>query len=70
MTAPLPPFDPIGLAVPSSLLCALAYLTLTLHFVAMHFTVGGAILLLLNWRKRNCVAGSFGTGLPLGSHIW
>ncbi len=63
---PVPPFDPLGLALPSPFLFALAYLTLTLHFVAMQFTVGGAILLLLSWGRLPGVARFFGTGLPLG----
>jgi len=66
MKAPLPPFDPMGLPLPGPILQALAYLTLTLHFVAMQFTVGGALLLLLTWRRQPGVARFFGTGLPLG----
>lgn len=66
MNPPVPPFDPLGLALPTPLLHALSYLTLTLHFVAMQFTVGGAILLLLAWRRMPGIARFFGTGLPLG----
>jgi hypothetical protein len=66
MKAPVPPFDPMGLPLPSPILSALAYLTLTLHFVAMQFTVGGALLLLLSWRKHPGVARFLGNGLPLG----
>lgn len=66
MSAPLPPFDPMGLALPGPYLLALAYLTLTLHFVAMQFTVGSALLLLLSWRKQTGIARFFGTVLPLG----
>ncbi|MBN2194363.1 MAG: hypothetical protein JW751_16215 [Polyangiaceae bacterium] len=66
MNAPVPPFDPLGLPVTSSFLYALSYLTLTLHFVAMQFTVGGAILMLLCWRRQPGIARFFGTGLPLG----
>jgi hypothetical protein len=66
MTTPIPTFDPIGLALPGPLLLALSYLTLTLHFVAMQFTLGGALLLLFSWGKQPGVARFFGTSLPLG----
>jgi hypothetical protein len=66
MTYPIPAFDPLGLPLPSYYLQALAYLTLTLHFVAMQFTVGGAILLLWSYRRESGIARFFGTGLPLG----
>jgi hypothetical protein len=74
MRPPIPPFDPLGLPLPAFILQALAYLTFTLHLLAMQFTVGGAILLLINWlRSRRSADGSaaataqfFGTGLPLG----
>lgn len=66
MKAPLPPFDPLGLPVPGVFLQSLAYLTLTLHFVAMQFTVGGSVLLLWSWRRHPGIARFFGTGLPLG----
>lgn len=66
MTFPIPTFDPLGLALPGPLLLALSYLTLTLHFVAMQFTLGGALLLLFSWGKQPGVARFFGTGLPLG----
>lgn len=66
MNAPVPPIDPMGLPLPGPILSALAYLTLTLHFVAMHFTVGSALLLLLSWRKQPAVARFLGNGLPLG----
>lgn len=74
MRPPIPPFDPLGMPLPAFILQALAYLTFTLHLLAMQFTVGGAILLLLNWlRSRRSGDGSaaatarfFGTGLPLG----
>ena len=52
MNPPVPPFDPMGLPLPSPILSAFAYLTLTLHFVAMQFTVGAAPLLLLSSRKQ------------------
>lgn len=63
---PLPSFDPLGLPVPSALLQALSYLTLTLHFLAMQFTVGGALVMLWAWRREPGIARFFGTGLPLG----
>jgi len=60
--------------LPAFILQSLAYLTFTLHLLAMQFTVGGAILLLINWlRSRRSADASavatarfFGTGLPLG----
>jgi hypothetical protein len=66
MTAPIPPFDPLGLALPGPMLQALAALTLTLHFVAMQFTVGGSLMLLWAWRRHPGIARFFGTALPLG----
>ena len=66
MNPPVPPFDPMGLPLPSPILSAFAYLTLTLHFVAMQFTVGAALLLLLSWRKQPGIARFFANGLPLG----
>ncbi|HOU91811.1 MAG TPA: hypothetical protein PLU22_12240 [Polyangiaceae bacterium] len=66
MNAPLPPFDPLGLPLVPWLLHAIAYLTLTLHFAAMQFTVGGALLMLLCWRRQPGIARFFGTALPLG----
>ncbi len=66
MNAPVPPFDPLGLPLSPGLLHAIAYLTLTLHFAAMQFTVGGALLMLLCWRRQPGIARFFGTALPLG----
>src|SRR5512133_2986047 len=66
MKPPIPDFDPIGLALPGPWLMALSYLTLTLHFVAMQFTVGGALVLLATWRRQHGIAKFFGTALPLG----
>ncbi|HEY3359199.1 MAG TPA: hypothetical protein VGQ83_38475 [Polyangia bacterium] len=70
MTAPLPPFDPLGLPAPGLLVLALAYLTLTLHLCAMGFTVGSGVLLLgALVRRRPADAGLarfLGGGLPLG----
>lgn len=43
------PPDPLGYPVPLVILQGLSYLTLTLHFVAMAFTLGSAFLLL--WVK-------------------
>ena len=67
---PIPSPDPLGFPLPAWILQALAYLTLTLHLSAVHFTIGGALLLL--WaRMRNGagyegVARFLGSGLPLG----
>lgn len=76
MRPPIPPFDPLGLPLPAFLLQALAYLTFTLHMLAVQFTLGGAILLLATWvraRRRGSAdsasqanARFWGTGLPLG----
>lgn len=76
MTPPIPPFDPLGLPLPAFMLQALAYLTFTLHILAVHFTLGGAILLHATWlraRRGGSSAGPsatmarfWGTGLPLG----
>ncbi|MFH1746106.1 MAG: hypothetical protein ABIG44_03565 [Planctomycetota bacterium] len=68
--AVVPSPDPLGYPVPAWLIRALVYLTLTLHLSAVHFTVGGALLLL--WallRKRDGYEGTarfLGAGLPLG----
>jgi hypothetical protein len=67
---PIPAGDPLGYAVPPAIFLALAYLTLTLHFLAMNFTVGGAILLLVaRLRKGPDDAGAvrfLAAALPLG----
>ena len=67
---PIPSSDPLGFPLPVWILQALSYLTLTLHLSAVHFTIGGALLLL--WarlrkgaRQEN-VARFLGSGLPLG----
>jgi len=69
-TAMVPSPDPLGYPVPAWLIRALAYLTLTLHLSAVHFTVGGALLLLwmlLRNREQNEQTARFlGSGLPLG----
>ncbi len=74
MRPPIPPFDPLGMPLPAFVLQALAYLTFTLHLLAVQFTVGGAILLLVNWLRGRrsgdasavATARFFGTSLPLG----
>ena len=67
-TVPSP--DPLGYPVPAWLIRALAYLTLTLHFSAVHLTVGGALLLLWTLLHRRTgyerTARFLGAGLPLG----
>ena len=69
-TAMVPSPDPLGYPVPAWLIRTLAYLTLTLHLSAVHFTVGGALLLLWTLlRKRDGherTARFLGSGLPLG----
>jgi hypothetical protein len=66
MSTPIPAFDPLGLPLPPILLQVLSYLTLTLHFAAMQYTVGGALVMLWAWKKEPKIARFFGTGLPLG----
>lgn len=67
---PMPPPDPLGFPLPPWILQALTYLTLTLHLSAVHFTIGGALVLL--WARMRSgtrhegVARFFGSGLPLG----
>ncbi|MBM4352390.1 MAG: hypothetical protein FJ109_01120 [Deltaproteobacteria bacterium] len=67
---PLPPADPLGYPIPVELLRALAYLTLTLHFLALHFTLGGMILWLwVRVRRPTCaesLSRYLGGGLTLG----
>ena len=62
--------DPLGYPLPAWLFQALAYLTLTLHFAAVYFTVGGALLLLtakvLGGERNARLAHFLGSGLPLG----
>ncbi len=66
MKPPIPPFDPLGLPIPSILMVSLAALTLTLHLAAMQFTVGSAILGVLAKRRHPTITRFCGTGLPLG----
>lgn len=67
---PIPSPDPLGFPLPTWILQALAYLTLTLHFSAIHFTIGATLLLL--WFRVRRGAGQedlgrfLGSGLPLG----
>ena len=68
--APVPSADPLGYPVPAWLIRALAYLTLTLHFSAVHFTLGLALLLLWTLLRRRegyeRTARFLGSSLPLG----
>ena len=67
---PMPSADPLGLPLPPELIQALAYLTLTLHFLAVDFTLGGLVLLI--WARLRGRSGDsaitrfFRNGLPLG----
>lgn len=69
-TIPMPSPDPLGYPVPLPILQGLSYLTLTLHFVAMSFTLGAAALLL--WVKlakpqhANIIAKFLSQAVPLG----
>ena len=66
----IPSPDPLGFPLPPWILQALAWLTLTLHFLAMNFTVGGLILFLwARWRKvpdHEGITRFLGSGFPLG----
>ncbi|MCP4591728.1 MAG: hypothetical protein GY842_13390, partial [bacterium] len=68
--ATVPSPDPLGYPVPVWVIRALAYLTLTLHLSAVHFTVGGALLLLGTLLRRRAgherTARFLGSSLPLG----
>lgn len=65
---PMPNPDPLGYPLPAVLLQILAYFTLSLHFVAVNFTLGG--LMYLVWTKiRNSDDGTskyLSASLPLG----
>lgn len=67
---PLPPFDPVGLPAPAVVILALAYLTFTLHLLAVHFTLGSVLLMALARRRpdpaRQQIARFLGTVAPLG----
>jgi hypothetical protein len=64
---PLPAPDPLGFPAVPVLIQALAYLTLTLHLLAMNFTVGGtALLLVARLRRDEASIGFWATALPLG----
>jgi hypothetical protein len=67
---PIPPADPLGYPVPLELLRGLSYLTLTLHLLAMYFTLGGvALWLYLRLRKPahgESMSAFLGGGLTLG----
>lgn len=62
--------DPLGYPVPLVIIQALSYLTLTLHFVAMAFTLGSAFLLLWVKLKRGeytqTIEKYLSHALPLG----
>ncbi len=66
----IPGPDPLGFPLPPWILQALAWLTLTLHFLAMNFTVGGLILFLwARWRKipdHEGITRFLGSSFPLG----
>jgi hypothetical protein len=65
--APIPSPDPLGFPAVPALMQGLAYLTLTLHFLAMMFTVGGALLMLVAYlRGDRPTQRFFATALPLG----
>lgn len=70
ITSIVPSPDPLGYPVPVWIIRALAYLTLTLHLSAVHFTVGSALLFLwLRLIRRDTHDGALrflGSGLPLG----
>jgi len=67
---PIPIPDPLGYPVPAAYLQGLSYLTLTLHLLAMSFTLGGLALLLWARLRRgtghDASARFLGTALPLG----
>ncbi len=49
----LPPADPLGYPVPAWILLDLSFLTLTLHLLAMNFTIGGSVILLFTLVRKN-----------------
>ncbi len=64
---PLPSPDPLAYPAAPALMQGLSYLTLTLHFLAMMFTLGGAVLLLAAYARRDVPTQRFlATALPLG----
>lgn len=67
---PIPTPDPLGYPVPVWALKGLTYLTLTLHFLAMQFTLGGAMFYLwIGVRKPahgSSIQSYLGGSLPLG----
>jgi hypothetical protein len=66
----IPAPDPLGYPVPVWILQSLSYFTLTLHLLAMNFTIGGSIILLWSLFSKNHdnkdIGRFFGAGLPLG----
>lgn len=65
--AAMPAPDPLGYPLPPWIIQALAYLTLTLHLLAVNFTVGAAILYL--WTRLRGGAGQDGIARFLGSSL-
>lgn len=66
----IPAADPLGFPVPPWILQVLAYFTLTLHLMAMNFTMGGSLIILWTFIRKNPdntnIRRFFGAGLPLG----
>lgn len=66
----IPAPDPLGYPVPAWILQALSYFTLTLHLLAMNFTIGGSVILLWSMFSKKPdnkdIGRFFGAGLPLG----
>ena len=66
----IPAADPLGFPVPPWILQVLAYFTLTLHLMAMNFTIGGSLIILWTFIRKNPdntnIRRFFGAGLPLG----
>ncbi len=69
-TLPIPTPDPLGYPVPVWVLKSLTYLTLTLHYLAMQFTLGGALFYLWIGLRKPAEGGRIqsylGGSLPLG----
>ncbi|MCU0665077.1 MAG: hypothetical protein MUC50_22480 [Myxococcota bacterium] len=70
LSVPLPPPDPIGYPLPPLLLQGLSYLTLSLHLLAMSFTLGGLLLYLLSRARKGpgheVLSRFYPVALPLG----
>ena len=64
---PMPTPDPLGYPVPAILLQILAYFTLSLHFIALNFTLGGLMYLIwMKVRKSDDGQVFLSASLPLG----